>query len=143
MHTSFTKEDKRTHYALELSAANIGERVSVLGWAQRQRDLGSLIFIDLRDRTGIVQLAFDDSCSEEIFNAAFGVRAEYVIAAVSYTHLDVYKRQHPLSPSSFAIRTATIPRCGSSPTAPPFTCRLPTSLILKRKKSDSAPNSKK
>ena len=81
MHTSFTKEDKRTHYALELSAANIGERVSVLGWAQRQRDLGSLIFIDLRDRTGIVQLAFDDSCSEEIFNAAFGVRAEYVIAA--------------------------------------------------------------
>ena len=50
MHTSFTKEDKRTHYALELSAANIGERVSVLGWAQRQRDLGSLIFIDLRDR---------------------------------------------------------------------------------------------
>ena len=100
MHTSFTKEDKRTHYALELSAANIGERVSVLGWAQRQRDLGSLIFIDLRDRTGIVQLAFDDSCSEEIFNAAFGVRAEYAercAAAVKARSIRTFPRERSRS----------------------------------------------
>ena len=78
---SFEKADKRTHYCTELSAADIGKRVNVLGWCQRQRDLGSLIFIDLRDRTGILQLAFDEKTDREIFNTAFGVRAEYVLAA--------------------------------------------------------------
>ena len=58
---SFTKADKRTDYCGTLTAADIGREVTVTGWCQRQRDLGSLIFIDLRDRTGIVQLAFDDS----------------------------------------------------------------------------------
>ena len=53
----------------------------VCGWAQRQRDLGQLIFIDLRDRTGIIQLAFDDHTDKEIFGKAFGVRAEFVLAA--------------------------------------------------------------
>ena len=52
---------KRTDYCGTLTAADIGREVCVKGWAQKQRDLGSLIFIDLRDRTGIVQLAFDDS----------------------------------------------------------------------------------
>ena len=78
---SFKSTDKRTHYCGVLTSANIGEHVSVLGWCQRQRDLGSLIFIDLRDRTGIVQLAFDDKTNREIFNMAFGARAEYVLAA--------------------------------------------------------------
>ncbi|MBR5120638.1 MAG: aspartate--tRNA ligase, partial [Clostridia bacterium] len=50
-------------------------------WVQKQRDLGNLIFIDLRDRTGIVQLAFDDKTEKEIFDKAFGIRAEYVLAA--------------------------------------------------------------
>ncbi len=78
---SFTKADKRTHYCGTLTSANIGERVTVTGWCQRQRDLGSLIFIDLRDRTGIVQLAFDDSTDREIFDKAFGIRAEFVLSA--------------------------------------------------------------
>ena len=78
---SFEKTDKRTHYCTELSAADIGKRVNVLGWCQRQRDLGSLIFIDIRDRTGILQLAFDEKTDREIFDMAFGVRAEYVLAA--------------------------------------------------------------
>ena len=77
----FTKEDKRTHYCGTLTSADIGKEVAVLGWCQRQRDLGSLIFIDLRDRTGIVQLAFDDKTDPELFKIAFGVRAEYVLAA--------------------------------------------------------------
>ena len=78
---SFEKTDKRTHYCTDLSAADIGKRVNVLGWCQRQRDLGSLIFIDIRDRTGILQLAFDEKTDREIFDMAFGVRAEYVLAA--------------------------------------------------------------
>ncbi|MBE6598584.1 MAG: aspartate--tRNA ligase [Ruminococcaceae bacterium] len=78
---SFETTDKRTHYCGTLTAANIGEKVRVLGWCQRQRDLGSLIFIDLRDRSGIIQLAFDEKTEKEIFDTAFGVRAEFVLAA--------------------------------------------------------------
>ena len=77
----FEKSDKRTHYCGELSENDIGKRVTVLGWTQRQRDLGGLIFIDLRDRTGIVQLAFDDDTDRAIFDKAFGIRAEYVLGA--------------------------------------------------------------
>ena len=81
MNNSFEKADKRTHYCGELNASNIGEHVSVVGWVQKQRDLGSLIFIDLRDRTGIIQLAFDENCDKEIFDAAFTTRSEFVVAA--------------------------------------------------------------
>ena len=77
----FEKNDKRTHYCGTLTTADIGKRVCVLGWAQKQRDLGSLIFIDLRDRSGILQLAFDDSTDREVFKKAFGVRSEYVLVA--------------------------------------------------------------
>ena len=73
--------DKRTNYCAELSAKNIGERACVMGWAQKQRDLGALIFIDLRDRTGIVQLAFDEKTDKEIFDKAFTVRSEFVLLA--------------------------------------------------------------
>ena len=73
---------RRTHYCGELRAANIGEEVTVCGWVQRQRDLGQLIFIDLRDRTGIVQLAFDDNTDRAIFDKAFAARAEFVLCAV-------------------------------------------------------------
>ena len=73
--------DKRTAYCAELSAEDIGKRVCVMGWVQKQRDLGALIFIDLRDRTGIVQLAFDDKTAKDIFDMAFGIRAEYTLCA--------------------------------------------------------------
>ena len=73
--------DKRTHMCATLTAENVGERVCVMGWVQKQRDLGALIFIDLRDRTGVVQLAFDEKTEKEIFDRAFGIRAEYVLCA--------------------------------------------------------------
>ena len=76
-----TTNDKRTCLCAELSAANIGQNVCVMGWAQKQRDLGALIFIDLRDRSGIVQLAFDDATERDAFNKAFTVRAEFVLCA--------------------------------------------------------------
>ena len=75
--TGFT----RTHYCGELRLSDVGKEVTVCGWVQRQRDLGQLIFIDLRDRTGILQLAFDDSTDRTIFEKAFTARAEFVLAA--------------------------------------------------------------
>ena len=72
---------KRSNYCGELRAENIGQEVVVCGWTQRQRDLGQLIFIDLRDRTGIVQLAFDDNTDRDVFAKAATVRSEFVLAA--------------------------------------------------------------
>lgn len=75
------KNDRRSHYCGDLRASDIGNEVCVMGWVQKQRDLGNLIFIDLRDRTGIVQLAFDQETASDIFDKAFGIRAEYVLCA--------------------------------------------------------------
>ena len=72
---------KRTNYCGELRLTDAGKEVTVAGWVQRQRDLGALIFIDLRDRTGIVQLAFDENTDKEIFDKAFAARSEFVLMA--------------------------------------------------------------
>lgn len=72
---------KRTHYCGDLRLTDAGKGIVVCGWVQRQRDLGQLIFIDLRDRTGIVQLAFDESTSRDIFDKAFAIRGEFVLVA--------------------------------------------------------------
>ncbi|MBO4432929.1 MAG: aspartate--tRNA ligase [Clostridia bacterium] len=72
---------KRTDYCGTLRSGDEGREVVVCGWVQRQRDLGSLIFIDLRDRTGIVQLAFDDNTDRAVFEKAFAVRSEFVLMA--------------------------------------------------------------
>jgi len=77
----FTKEDKRTVYCGQLRTSDIGKEVTVCGWIQRRRDLGSLIFIDLRDKSGVVQLAFDDATDKEVFEKAFTCRSEYVLSA--------------------------------------------------------------
>ena len=71
----------RTKYCGELRSADIGSEISVCGWVQRRRDLGQLIFVDLRDRTGILQLAFDDTTDKEVFSTAYTVRSEYVVYA--------------------------------------------------------------
>ena len=70
---------KRTNYCGDTEG--IGKTVVVGGYVQKIRDIGNLIFIDLRDRTGIVQLAFDDTTDREIFSKAFQVRSEYVLMA--------------------------------------------------------------
>lgn len=71
---------KRTNYCGELRLSDCSKEVTLFGWAQRQRDLGNLIFIDLRDRTGIVQLSFSDKTDREVFEKAQSVRSEYVLA---------------------------------------------------------------
>lgn len=72
---------KRTCYCSDLSISDVDKEVTVAGWVQRQRDLGAIIFIDLRDRSGIVQLAFDESTDEKIFDKAFSARSEFVLMA--------------------------------------------------------------
>lgn len=73
---------KRSNYCGELRIEDCGKKVTVFGWVQRQRDLGQLIFIDLRDRTGIVQLALDDTTDKKIFEKASTVKSEYVLGVV-------------------------------------------------------------
>lgn len=71
----------RTGYCGTFRLEQAGQTVSVCGWVQRQRDLGQLIFVDLRDRTGILQLAFDESTPRETFAQAAACRSEYVVRA--------------------------------------------------------------
>ena len=71
----------RSHRCTEVSSSNIGEKVTVMGWVQKRRNLGSLIFIDLRDRSGLLQIVFDeDSVGAEGFAKAGTLRSEYVVA---------------------------------------------------------------
>lgn len=72
---------KRTDYCGTLRASDIGREVTVCGWVQKQRDLGALIFVDLRDRTGILQLAFTESTDPAVMEKAGTLRSEYVVAA--------------------------------------------------------------
>lgn len=71
---------KRSHYAGDLRESHIGETVTLMGWVQKRRNLGSLIFVDLRDRTGICQIVFDSAVSEDTMEKANAIRNEYVIA---------------------------------------------------------------
>ena len=71
---------KRTHYCGDLRIANVGEEVVLNGWVQKKRNLGGLVFIDLRDIKGISQIIFDTNVSEEAFNKAEKLGSEYVVA---------------------------------------------------------------
>lgn len=72
---------KRSHKCAELTSANIGETVTVMGWVQKQRNLGSLVFVDLRDRSGILQIVFTDK-DGEMLDRAKTIRSEFVLAVV-------------------------------------------------------------
>lgn len=71
---------KRTHYCGDLRESNIGEEVVLMGWVQKKRNLGGLVFVDLRDRSGICQIIFDTDVNEEAFSKAEKLGSEYVIA---------------------------------------------------------------
>ena len=77
----FLNGAKRTKMCGEYRASDIGKRVTVMGFVAKYRNLGNLMFIDVRDRTGIVQVAFDDSVDKAVFDKAATVRNEYVISA--------------------------------------------------------------
>ena len=74
---------KRTHRCAELSEANIGERVTIMGWVQKNRNKGGLVFVDVRDRSGIIQVVCEEgSTAPEIIEKAAKLRSEFVIAVV-------------------------------------------------------------
>ena len=71
----------RTHYCGEINNSLLGKEETVCGWVSKQRDLGTLIFADIRDRSGIVQLAFSDETDKTVFEKAASLRGEFVICA--------------------------------------------------------------
>lgn len=73
---------KRTHRCTELSSANIGEKVTVMGWVQKNRNKGGIVFVDLRDRSGLLQIIFEGEDKAELIEKASHLRSEYVIAVV-------------------------------------------------------------
>ncbi len=74
---------KRTHRCAELSAANVGETVTIMGWVQKNRNKGGLVFVDVRDRSGIIQVVFEEGKSDaELIEKAAKLRAEFVVAIV-------------------------------------------------------------
>ena len=77
----FLNGAKRTKMCGEYRAIDIGNRVTVMGFVAKYRNLGNLMFIDVRDRTGVVQVAFDDNVDKAVFDKAATVRNEFVICA--------------------------------------------------------------
>ncbi len=109
---------RRSIYCGELRTAHENTEVTVCGWVQRQRDLGQIIFIDLRDRTGIVQLAFDDQTHRDVFSKAFAVRSEYVLMAKGIVrHRSSVNKDIPTGEVEIAV---TDLRVLSTSQTPPF-----------------------
>lgn len=78
--SEFLQGWKRTDYCTKFSTDDVGKDVTLMGWVQTRRDFGALIFVDLRDRTGIMQVVFDESVLEGDFSRVSGLRSEFVIA---------------------------------------------------------------
>ena len=115
-----TQNDRRTHYCGTVRESDIGNTVCVMGWVQKQRDLGNLIFVDLRDRTGIVQLAFDSETDKEIFDKAFSVRAEYVLSVHGTVRARAEGATNPNLPTGMVEIFVTEMKILSASQTPPF-----------------------
>ena len=111
---------KRTMRCGELSAANVGEVVTVMGWVQKQRNKGGIIFVDLRDRAGILQVIFEESdCGAENFANAEKLRSEFVVAVVGRVEKRAGAVNENLATGEIEIR-ATELRILSEAETPPF-----------------------
>ena len=111
---------KRSHRCAELNKANIGETVTVMGWVQKNRNKGGIVFVDLRDRSGILQLIFENgSVSEEDFEKAGRLRSEFVIAAVGTVEARSGAVNENLATGEIEIRVNEL-RVLSESDTPPF-----------------------
>ena len=116
---------KRTHRCTELSLANVGEEVTVMGWVQKNRNKGGIIFVDLRDRSGILQIIFEQgedlsrAVDGENFEKAESLRSEYVIAVVGKVEKREGNANANMKTGDIEIR-ATQLRILSESETPPF-----------------------
>ncbi len=111
---------KRSHRCAELNKANIGETVTVMGWVQKNRNKGGIVFVDLRDRSGILQLIFENGdVSEEDFEKAGRLRSEFVIAAVGIVEARSGAVNENLATGEIEIRVKEL-RILSESETPPF-----------------------
>ena len=111
---------KRTHRCGEISAANAGEKVTVMGWVQKQRNKGGIIFVDLRDRAGILQVIFEEAdCGRENFAKAEKLRSEFVVAVTGKVEKRAGAVNANLSTGEIEVRADGL-RILSEAETPPF-----------------------
>lgn len=111
---------KRTHRCGELSAANVGETVTVMGWVAKQRNKGGIIFVDMRDRSGILQVIFEESdAGAEGFARAEKLRSEYVVAVVGKVEKRAGAVNENLATGEIEVRASKV-RILSEALTPPF-----------------------
>ena len=111
---------KRTHRCAELGTANVGENVTVMGWVQKQRNKGGIIFVDLRDRSGILQIIFEEAdCGSEYFAKAMKLRSEFVIAVEGKVENRSGAVNENLATGAIEVRAKSL-RILSESETPPF-----------------------
>lgn len=109
---------KRSCMCGQLNESNVGNTVTLMGWVQRRRDLGSLIFVDLRDRTGIVQVIFGEEIDKKAFHKAEAIRSEYVLAVTG--NVVLRESPNPNMPTGMIEIKATDLRILSESETPPI-----------------------
>jgi len=110
----------RSHRCTEVSSKNIGETVTVMGWVQKSRNKGGIIFVDIRDRSGLIQMIFEESdCGSENFEKAEHLRSEFVIAVVGKVEARSGAANDNLETGDIEIRAKEI-RILSEAETPPF-----------------------
>lgn len=111
---------KRTHRCTEVTAANIGQEVTVMGWVQKSRNKGGIIFVDLRDRSGLLQIIFEESdCGAESFAKAEKLRSEFVIAVTGKVEARSGGVNENLATGAIEVRAGSLRTLAESET-PPF-----------------------
>ena len=116
---------KRTHRCTEVSAANVGEVVTVMGWVQKSRNKGGIIFVDLRDRSGLIQVIFEQgedlsrAVDAENFAKAETLRSEFVIAVVGKVEKREGNANANMKTGDIEVRATSL-RILSESETPPF-----------------------
>ncbi len=111
---------KRSHRCAEVSGENVGQEVTVMGWVQKSRNKGGIIFVDLRDRSGILQLIFEEAdCGAEYFAKAEKLRSEFVIAVTGKVEMRSGAANPNLKTGAIEVRAKSLRILAESET-PPF-----------------------
>ena len=111
---------KRSHRCTEVTSAQIGEKVTVMGWVQKSRNKGGIIFVDLRDRSGILQIIFEENdCGTENFEKAEKLRSEFVIAVEGRVEARSGAVNENLATGAIEVRAESLRILAESET-PPF-----------------------